>query len=66
VAFSQARHDPAAVAWTEAVLSAGSALGGLGYGAVAWRISAQHRLALLATGLAAILVPAAIRPLPRR
>jgi MFS family permease len=62
VAFSQARHDPAAVAWIEAVLSAGSALGGLGYGAVAWRISAQRRLALLATGLTVILVLAALSP----
>lgn len=62
VAFSQARHDPAAVAWIEAALSAGSALGGLGYGAVAWRNSAQHRLALLATGLAVILIPAALSP----
>jgi MFS family permease len=62
VAFSQARHDPAAVAWIEAVLAAGSALGGLGYGAVAWRISAQHRLVLLATGLVVILIPAALSP----
>jgi MFS family permease len=62
VAFSQARHDPAAVAWIEAALSAGSALGGLGYGAVAWRISARRRLALLVTGLVAILVPAALSP----
>ena len=62
VAFSQARHDPAAVAWTEAALSAGSALGGLGYGAVNWRASAQRRLALLAAGLAVILIPAALSP----
>jgi MFS family permease len=62
VAFSQARHDPAAVAWIEAALSAGSALGGLGYGAVAWRASAQRRLALLATGLAVVLIPAALSP----
>jgi len=62
VAFSQARHDPAAVAWIGAVLSGGSALGGLGYGAVAWRVSAQRRLALLATGLAVILIPAALSP----
>ena len=62
VAFSQARHAPAAVAWTEAALSAGGALGGLGYGAVAWRVSAQRRLALLAAGLAVILVPAALSP----
>jgi MFS family permease len=62
VAFSQARHDPAAVAWIEAVLSVGSALGGLGYGAVAWRISAQRRLALLGIGLAVVLIPAALSP----
>ena len=62
VAFSQARHDPAAVAWIEAALSAGSALGGLGYGAVAWRISAKRRLTLLATGLVVVLIPAALSP----
>ena len=62
VAFAQARHDPAAVAWIEAALSAGSALGGLGYGAVAWRISARRRLVLLAAGLAAVLLPAAFSP----
>ena len=62
VAFSQARHDPAAVAWIEAIMSVGSALGGLGYGAVAWRIPAQRRLALLATGLAVLLIPAALSP----
>jgi hypothetical protein len=62
VSFSQARHDPAAVAWVEAALSAGSALGGLGYGAVSWRISAWRRLAWLVTGLAVILVPAALSP----
>ena len=62
VAFSQARHDPAAVAWIEASLSVGSALGGLGYGAVAWGISAQRRLTLLAIGLVIVLIPAALSP----
>jgi predicted MFS family arabinose efflux permease len=62
VAVSQARHDPAAVAWIEAALSVGSALGGLGYGAVAWRISAQRRLTLLAIGLVVVLIPAALNP----
>jgi predicted MFS family arabinose efflux permease len=38
------------------------ALGGLGYGAVAWRISAQRRLALLAIGLVVVLIPAALSP----
>lgn len=62
VAFAQARHASAAVAWIEAALSAGSALGGLGYGAVTWRVPAQRRLALLVAGLAVILVPAALSP----
>ena len=62
VAFSQARHDPAAVAWIEAALSAGSALGGLGYGAVTWQITAQRRLVLLVAGLAVVLLPAAFSP----
>ena len=31
-------------------------------GAVAWRISAQRRVALLATGLVVILIPAALSP----
>jgi MFS family permease len=62
VAFSQARHDPAALAWIEAGLSAGSAVGGLGYGAVAWRVSARHRLVLLVAGLAVVLIPAAFSP----
>ena len=62
VAFSQARHDPGAVGWIEAALSAGSALGGLGYGAVTWRASARSRLAVLATGLVVVLAPAALSP----
>ena len=62
VAFSQARHDPAAVAWIEAAMSAGSALGGLGYGAVTWRIRAERRLVLLIAGLAVVLLPAALSP----
>ena len=62
VAFCQARHDSAAVAWIEAALSAGSALGGLGYGAVAWQIPAQRRLVLLTAALAVTLAPAALSP----
>jgi predicted MFS family arabinose efflux permease len=62
VAFSEARHDPAAVAWIEAAQSAGSALGGLAYGAVTWRMPAERRLALLAAGLAVVLIPAALSP----
>ena len=60
VAFSQARHDLAAVAWIEAGMSVGSAVGGLGYGVVGWRVSAKHRLVLLVAGLAVVLIPAAL------
>jgi len=62
VAFAQARQDPAAAAWIEAALSVGSGLGGLGYGAVTWRTSPARRLALLATALVVVLVPAALSP----
>ena len=64
VAFSQARHQPAAVAWIEAALAAGGAVGGLAYGAVAWRVSARRRLAVLDAALAVILGPAALSPSP--
>src|SRR6185369_7999933 len=53
---------PAAVAWIEAALSVGSALGGLGYGAVTWQVTAQRRLVLLVAGLAVVLLPAAFSP----
>jgi len=45
-----------------AAVTGACALGGLGYGAVAWRIPAQRRLALLAMGLAVLLIPAALSP----
>jgi predicted MFS family arabinose efflux permease len=62
VAFCQARHAPAAVAWVEAAMSAGSAAGGLWYGAVTWRSSARRRLAALVAGLAVVLAPVALSP----
>lgn len=62
VAFARSRHDPAAVAWIEAAMSAGSALGGLGYGAVTWRSPARRRLVILAAGLALVLTPAGLSP----
>jgi predicted MFS family arabinose efflux permease len=62
VAFSQARHEPAAVAWIEAALSVGSALGGLAYGAVTWRVPATRRLSILAAGVAVLLCLAALSP----
>jgi predicted MFS family arabinose efflux permease len=62
VAFSQVRHAPSAVAWIEAALSVGSALGGLGYGAVTWRVSAPRRLAILAAGVAVLFSLATLSP----
>ncbi|MGW0485521.1 MFS transporter [Nonomuraea sp. NPDC003214] len=51
VVFAQRQQQPAAVAWVEAALSAGSAAGGLAYGAIAWRASGAVRLRLLAAAL---------------
>ena len=53
---------PGAVAWLEAALATGSALGGLAYGAVRWRRPAQVRLGLVATGLGAVLALTGLAP----
>jgi MFS family permease len=47
VAFAKQQHHVAVVAWCSASLSAGSAFGGLVYGALAWRISVRTRLPVL-------------------
>jgi MFS family permease len=56
VAFAKVHHQAPAAAWCSAALSAGSALGGLAYGAVSWRTSGGKRLPFLvavpAVGLA--------------
>jgi hypothetical protein len=57
VAFAQQGHHAAAVGWCSAALSAGSAFGGLVYGAVPWRIPARARLPVL------VAVPALALPL---
>ncbi|MFR0357141.1 MFS transporter [Streptomyces sediminimaris] len=63
VAFAEQRHyGDDAVAWTLAALSAGSAVGGLFNGAVAWRGPARARLPLLVAGLAPALAGAALAP----
>ncbi|RSS82291.1 MFS transporter [Streptomyces sp. WAC06614] len=51
LAAADARNAPAVVPWVLAAVSAGSALGGLGYGAVAWRAPARTRLSLLGAAL---------------
>ncbi|MET9662677.1 MFS transporter [Streptomyces sp. NPDC006510] len=63
VAFTEQRHQgAAAVSWVLAALSAGSAVGGLAYGAVSWRASNRVRLPLLAVGLGAAVVGAGLSP----
>ncbi|XVQ86806.1 MFS transporter [Microbispora siamensis] len=58
VAFAEQHAQLAAVAWVEAALAAGSAVGGLAYGAVSWRLSLERRLPLLASALAVSLAAA--------
>ena len=62
VAFAQSRQQGAAVAWVEAALSAGSAVGGLAYGAVSWKTSGRVRLPLLAAALGLTLAGAGLSP----
>ncbi|MFB6816526.1 MFS transporter [Streptomyces sp. NPDC056347] len=62
VAFTEQRHQGAAVSWVLAALSAGSAVGGLAYGAVSWRTPNRVRLALLAAGLGAAVAVAGLSP----
>ncbi|MFE3380239.1 MFS transporter [Streptomyces anulatus] len=51
IAFADEHRDPAAATWILAALSGGSAIGGLIYGAVPWRVSSRLRLAFLAATL---------------
>ncbi|MEU2128621.1 MFS transporter [Streptomyces sp. NPDC018352] len=63
VAFAEQRHQgTGAVSWVLAALSAGSAVGGLAYGAVSWRASNRARLPLLAAGLGAAVAGAGLSP----
>ncbi|MEH0418458.1 MFS transporter [Streptomyces sp. B21-083] len=55
-------HGAASAAWVLAALSAGSAVGGLLNGAVAWRRPARIRLTLLAFGLGLALLGAGLAP----
>jgi len=62
VAFAEQHHRGGAVAWVLAALSAGSAVGGLAYGAVPWRASNRARLPVLVAGLGAVLAVAGLAP----
>lgn len=61
VAFARAHHDAAAAAWCSAAMSGGSALGGLAYASVRWKLTPRQQLPVL------VAVPAiALAPRPRR
>jgi MFS family permease len=64
IAFTDAHHHPEAAAWAMAALSAGSAVGGLAYGAVQWRTTGRARLSLLAAALALTLAATGLSPHP--
>ncbi|AGS71875.1 MFS transporter [Streptomyces collinus] len=62
-AFAAERsYDPALVSWVLGALSAGSAVGGLVNGAVAWRAPARTRLCWFAVGLGAVVAAAGLAP----
>ncbi|WP_406090950.1 MFS transporter [Streptomyces sp. NBC_01013] len=62
VAFTDRLHQPAAVSWVLAALSAGSAVGGLAYGAVRWKSAGRVRLPVVAAALGAALMVAGVSP----
>lgn len=63
LAFAEQRgHGDDTVAWIFAALSAGSAVGGLLYGAVEWRTGTRVRLPALAAGLGLSLAVAGLAP----
>lgn len=62
IAFTERAHQPGAVAWVLAALSAGSAVGGLAYGAVSWRSAARPRLAVICAALGVALAAAGLAP----
>ncbi|MFJ5921612.1 MFS transporter [Kitasatospora sp. NPDC092948] len=62
VVFAGRHGRDADVAWVEAALAAGSAVGGLALGAVNWRAAAGNRLTALTAALGAALALAALAP----
>lgn len=62
VAFAEQHRQLAAVSWLEAAVSVGSAVGGIAYGARAWRLSGRARIPLLTLGLSASLALAGLSP----
>ena len=62
VAFATGQGQLAAVAWVEAALAAGSAVGGIAYGARNWTVPQRTQLSLLTLALATVLATAGLAP----
>ncbi|CAM5511972.1 MFS transporter [Streptomyces spiroverticillatus] len=62
IAFTEAHGHPEAISWVEAALVAGSAVGGLVYGAVNWRSGGRSRLLTIACLLGCALAAAGLAP----
>ncbi|MFI0480071.1 MFS transporter [Actinomadura sp. 9N215] len=62
VAFTERHHQPAAVAWVEAAIAAGSTLGGLAYGALSRTAPGRGRLAVLVCPVGLVLAAAGLAP----
>ncbi|MBO2457059.1 MFS transporter [Actinomadura violacea] len=62
VASARHHHHATGGAWVMAAMSAGSALGGLAYGAIGWRPSPRVRLAFLAAALGTTIAAAGLAP----
>jgi predicted MFS family arabinose efflux permease len=62
IAFAGRHHHPSAVGWILAAQSAGSALGGLLYGRISWRLPAGARLPGLLLMLSTLLAVTAAAP----
>ncbi|WP_207934780.1 MFS transporter [Actinomadura sp. KC06] len=62
VAFTERHHQPAAVAWVEAAIAAGSTLGGLAYGALGRSQPGRGRLAAFVCPVGLALAAAGLAP----
>ncbi|MFG2111065.1 MFS transporter [Streptomyces sp. NPDC048718] len=64
IAFAEEHDAPSTIPWIMAALSAGSAVGGLAYGAVSWRAPIGRRLAALAVALGLVVAATGLAPHP--
>jgi MFS family permease len=64
IAFAEEHQAAHTIPWIMAALSAGSAVGGLAYGAVSWRVSGRHRVSALALALGLVMAATGFAPHP--